>query len=72
MRDQLGLSAGSVLPAHAQTWRFSRGTGPSGREWIPRTRVELVVDLTAMVASDAVAGRVGETLGDSLWIVATT
>ena len=36
------------------------------------SRVELVVDLTALVASDAVADRVRGTLGDSLRIVVTT
>src|SRR5207247_7755980 len=36
------------------------------------SRVELVVNLTALVTSDTVAGRVRETLGDSLRIVVTT
>ena len=64
---------GIVIPAHAIAWRFSRGTGPGGQEVSTTdSRVELVVDLTAVVASDAVAGRVRGTLGDSLRIVVTT
>jgi ribosome-associated protein len=62
-----------VIPAQAMTWRFSRGTGPGGQGVNTMdSRVELVVDLTAMVAPDAVAGRVREALGDSLRIVVTT
>jgi len=65
--------SGIVIPACAMMWRFSRGTGPGGQGVnTTASRVELVVDLTAMVASDAVAGRVREPLGDSLRIVVTT
>ena len=64
---------GIVIPAHTLTWRFSRGTGPGGQGVnTTDSRVELVVDLTAMVASDAIADRVREKLGDSLRIVVTT
>src|SRR5438552_18891574 len=62
---------GIVIPASAVTWRFSRGTGPGGQGVnTTDSRVELVIDLTALVASDAVADRVRERFGDSLRIVA--
>ena len=65
--------SGIVIPADALTWRFSRGTGPGGQGVnTTDSRVELVADLTAMVAPDAVADRVRESLGDSLRIVVTT
>ena len=64
---------GIVIPARTMTWRFSRGTGPGGRGVnTTDSRVELVVDLTAIVVSDAVGVRVRERLGDSLRIVVTT
>jgi ribosome-associated protein len=73
MAGDVVTSSGIVIPAHAMTWRFSRGTGPGGQGVnTTDSRVELVVDLTAIVAPDAVAGRVRETLGDSLRIVVTT
>jgi ribosome-associated protein len=69
----LVTSSGIVIPAHAVSWRFSRGTGPGGQGVnTADSRVELLVDLTAMVASEEVAGRVREKLGDSLRIVAAT
>jgi len=73
MAGDVVTPSGIVIPAHATTWRFSRGTGPGGQGVnTTDSRVELVVDLTAIVASDAVAGRVRETLGESLRIVVTT
>jgi len=73
MAGDVVTPSGIVIPAPAMTWRFSRGTGPGGQGVnTTDSRVELVVDLTAMVASDAVAGRVRESLGDSLRIVVTT
>ena len=64
---------GIVIPAAAVTWRFSRGTGPGGQGVnTTDSRVELVVDLGALVASSEVAGRVRDTLGDSLRIVVST
>jgi ribosome-associated protein len=64
---------GIVIPAAAMTWRFSRGTGPGGQGVnTTDSRVELVVDLTALVTSGEVADRVRGTLGDSLRIVVTT
>ena len=73
MAGEVVTPSGIVIPADAMTWRFSRGTGPGGQGVnTTDSRVELVVDLTAMVASDAIAGRVRETLGDSLRIVVTT
>jgi ribosome-associated protein len=62
-----------VVPARAMTWRFSRGTGPGGQGVnTTDSRVELVVDLTALVTSKEAADRVREALGDSLRIVAST
>jgi ribosome-associated protein len=64
---------GLVIPADAITWRFSRGTGPGGQGVnTTDSRVELVVDLTALVTSNEVADRVRGSLGDSLRIVAAT
>ena len=73
MAGDVVTPSGIVIPGKAMTWRFSRGTGPGGQGVnTTDSRVELVVDLTAMVASDAVARRVREALGDSLRIVVTT
>src|SRR2546423_4067852 len=73
MDGDLVTADGIVIPDRAMTWRFSRGTGPGGQGVnTTDSRVELVVDLSAIVASDAVMGRVREKLGDSLRIVATT
>ena len=64
---------GIVIPASAMTWRFSRGTGPGGQGVnTTDSRVELVVDLTALVTSREVVDRVRNALGDSLRIVAST
>jgi ribosome-associated protein len=64
---------GLVIPASAITWRFSRGTGPGGQGVnTTDSRVEMVVDLTALVASKEVGDRVRERLGDSLRIVVGT
>ena len=64
---------GIVIPAHALTWRFSRSTGPGGQGVnTTDSRVELIADLTAVVASDDAAVRIREKLGDSLRIVAAT
>ena len=64
---------GIVVPARAMTWRFSRSTGPGGQGVnTTDSRVELVVDLTALVTSNETAHRVREALGDSLRIVAST
>ena len=73
MAGEMVTPGGIVVPAHAMTWRFSRSTGPGGQGVnTTDSRVELVVDLTGLGASDAIAGRVRETLGDSLRIVVTT
>jgi ribosome-associated protein len=64
---------GIVIPAAAMTWRFSRGTGPGGQGVnTTDSRVELVVDLAALVTSAEVVDRVRGTLGDSLRIVVST
>ena len=73
MAGEMVTPGGIVVPAHAMTWRFSRSTGPGGQGVnTTDSRVELVVDLTGLGASDAIAGLVRETLGDSLRIVVTT
>jgi ribosome-associated protein len=67
----LVTAGGIVVPTHAMTWRFSRGTGPGGQGVnTTDSRVELVVDLAQLVASDEVAARVRRALGDSVRIVA--
>jgi ribosome-associated protein len=64
---------GIVIPAGAMTWRFSRGTGPGGQGVnTTDSRVDLVIDLTALVVANEVADRVRDKLGDSLRIVAGT
>jgi ribosome-associated protein len=64
---------GIVVPEAAMTWRFSRGTGPGGQGVnTTDSRVELVVDLAALVASSEVTDRVRDKLGDSLRIVVST
>jgi ribosome-associated protein len=71
MRGDVVTSGGIVVPAHAISWRFSRGTGPGGQGVnTADSRVELVVDLNELVASNDIAERVRHTLGDSLRIVA--
>ena len=61
-----------MVPADAITWRFSRGTGPGGQGVnTTDSRVELVVDLTALDGPPEVVSRVREVLGDSLRIVAS-
>ena len=73
MADDVVTPSGIVIPGDALTWRFSRGTGPGGQGVnTTDSRVELVADLTAMVAPDAVTDRVRGSLGDSLRIVVTT
>ena len=71
MDGQLVTPGGIVVPAHAMTWRFSRGTGPGGQGVnTTDSRVELVVDLTAIEGPPGAAERVRERFGDSLRIVA--
>jgi ribosome-associated protein len=72
-RDDVVTPGGIVIPASAMTWRFSRGTGPGGQGVnTTDSRVELRVDLQALLAPDAVADRVPAALGDVLRIVVTT
>lgn len=72
-RDDLETPGGIVVPAAAMTWRFSRGTGPGGQGVnTTDSRVELEVDLTALVAPAAAAERVRHVLGDTVRIVVTT
>jgi ribosome-associated protein len=73
MDGDVATPGGIVIPASAMTWRFSRGTGPGGQGVnTTDSRVELVVDLAALVASREVADRVRDSLGDSLRIVVST
>jgi ribosome-associated protein len=73
MDIDLATPGGIVIPARAITWRFSRGTGPGGQGVnTTDSRVELLVDLTALVASTEVTDRVLDKLGDSLRIVVST
>jgi ribosome-associated protein len=73
MDGDVVTSGGLVIPSSAITWRFSRGTGPGGQGVnTTDSRVEMVVDLTALVASKDVGDRVRDRLGDSLRIVVST
>lgn len=70
--DDVVTPGGIVVPSAAITWRFSRSSGPGGQGVnTADSRVELVVDLTALRTSRAVASRVRAALGDSLRIVAS-
>lgn len=71
MEGEVVTPGGIVVPPSAMTWRFSRGTGPGGQGVnTTDSRVELVVDLTALMTSEEIAERVRGTLGASLRIVA--
>ena len=73
MSGDVVTPSGISVPTSALTWRFSRGTGPGGQGVnTTDSRVELVVDLTALVAPDAVAERVRGKLGRTLRIVVAT
>jgi ribosome-associated protein len=71
MDGDLVTDGGIVVPAEAIRWRFSRAAGPGGQGVnTTDSRVELVVDLTRLVAPDEAADRIRSSLGDSLRIVA--
>src|SRR5438094_2109534 len=73
MAGDVVTPGGIVIPVHAMTWRFSRGTGPGGQGVnTTDSRVELVVDLTLLQASEETVERVRSALGDPLRIVAAT
>ena len=73
MDGEVVTPGGIVVPADAITWRFSRGTGPGGQGVnTTDSRVELVVDLTALQAPAESVERVRAALGDSFRIVAAT
>ncbi|HXJ65877.1 MAG TPA: peptide chain release factor-like protein [Actinomycetota bacterium] len=70
MDGDLVTPGGLVVPERAMTWRFSRGTGPGGQGVnTTDSRVELVVDLTALDGSTGAVDRVRARYGDSLRIV---
>jgi len=71
VNGDLTTRRGLVIPVSALTWRFSRATGPGGQGVnTTDSRVELVVDLTAIGAADDVRERVVTALGPLLRIVA--
>jgi ribosome-associated protein len=74
MDGDITTPGGMTVPASSLTWRFSRGSGPGGQSVnTTDSRVELVVDLSALVAADVGAPtRVRSVLGDTLRIVVTT
>jgi ribosome-associated protein len=73
MNDDVVTPGGIRIPTGAMTWRFSRGTGPGGQGVnTTDSRVELVVDLTALVTSTESADRIRDALGDFLRIVVST
>src|SRR5207245_5136602 len=72
MAGDVVTPGGIVVPVDAITWRFSRGTGPGGRGVnTTDSRVELVVDLTALGGPPEVVRPVRAVLGDSLPLVAS-
>ncbi len=74
MEGDLVTPGGITVPAAAIAWRFSRGTGPGGQGVnTTDSRVELVVDLTALQTPDEEAAeRIRAALGESIRIVAAT
>jgi len=71
MDGDLVTPGGLVVPEPSMTWRFSRGTGPGGQGVnTADSRVELVVDLTALDGPTGAVARVRGRFGDSLRIVA--
>ena len=74
MNGDIVTPRGITISADAITWRFSRGTGPGGQGVnTTDSRVELLVDLTAIDTGDEeTARRVRTVLGDSIRIVAAT
>lgn len=69
----LPTASGLVVPAAALTWRFSRATGPGGQGVnTTDSRVELVVDLGALIGDSDTAERVRSALGATIRIVVTT
>jgi ribosome-associated protein len=72
MNGDVVTPGGIVIPPGAVAWRFSRGTGPGGQGVnTTDSRVELVVELTALVTSNEVADRLRDAFGGSLRIVAS-
>jgi ribosome-associated protein len=74
MNGDIVTPRGVTIPADAIAWRFSKGTGPGGQGVnTTDSRVELVVDLTALqTADEETAARIRAKLGDSVRIVAAT
>jgi ribosome-associated protein len=73
VQGRVETPGGIVVPVDALTWRFSRGTGPGGQGVnTTDSRVELVVDLTAIEGPEDGVRRVRDRFGDSLRIVAAT
>lgn len=71
MDGDITTPGGIVVPATAVAWRFSRGTGPGGQSVnTTDSRVELVVDLTAVEVAGEVRDRIVAALGSSIRIVA--
>src|SRR3989442_5996653 len=73
MDGDLVTPGGIEIPQSAMAWSFSRASGPGGQGVnTTDSRVELVVDLTALGTSDEVAALIRAKLGDSVRIVAAT
>ena len=71
MFGDLRVSDRLTIPADELGWRFSRSSGPGGQGVnTTDSRVELVVDLTAVTGPGEAAERVRERFGPSLRIVA--
>jgi ribosome-associated protein len=72
--DDLVTPSGIRIPDHALSWRFTRSGGPGGQHVnTSATRVELVVDLTALEGPPERLARLRERLGEeTLRIVVST
>jgi ribosome-associated protein len=69
--DGIVTPGGIVVPPSALSWRFSRAGGPGGQHVnTADSRVELLCDLDALVAPEAVLARVAEKLGSKVSVVA--
>jgi ribosome-associated protein len=62
---------GIIVPEAALTWKFSRAGGPGGQHVnTSDTRAELWCDLTLLRGDEHVLGRVRESLGERVRVVA--
>ncbi len=72
-RGDLLARSGIIVPERALTWRFSRSSGPGGQHVNKAdTRVELLCDLRRLGGPSELVGRVRESLGEEVRVVAAS